>query len=631
MFTSRRSRQERLSSVSGIGYERHVLERSVVLPELRLLFLPVPKAGCTTMLLLLAELAGLKAETFERSARPEVSPALAVHDMSLWRPEHRLAHYDGHRRAEMLAADDWLRFAVVRDPRTRLWSSWQSKLLLREPRFADAFGSEPWFPRVPQRPSDLVEDFRAFITAIGEGGAEDVHWASQAALTRRLPLTHIGRVERLDATLALVREHVASAAASPASANVSAIALPRGAYDDDAAAVLRRCFRADFDAFGYDDRVDDIGVDQDEWELRVAEALPGVRTSIEHSRRIGELHRIAERRAQRVHAAHRRLQELGARRNGPARAPALANIEGAAEYDARWRWDEGALAPGVTAVLRVRDEARSLPWVLPPLLRAVDRVVLVDNGSTDGTAMVARSVASRLGATERLEIHDYPFAVARCGDEHLATPAASVHSLVHFYNWSFAQVQTSYALKWDGDMVLTDAAVAALRDLAWQLEAAEMVIKVPRYPLYVADDRLAFIDVGMRNCEAWGWPNRPGYRFVKALDWELPLWGGEPGTVVLPDWSCVELKHLDADEFAHWSHTDFEASARTQRKRREWDVFRTLRADTDLPLGVEAIEAPPGSHVIAHVRETWLPARAVSDGSLPRRRRAFAPAVARAS
>ena len=31
----------------------------------------------------------------------------------------------------------------------------------------------------------------------------------------------------------------------------------------------------------------------------------------------------------------------------------------------------------------------------------------------------------------------------------------------------------------------------------------------------------------LRNCEPWGWPNRPGYSFVKAIDWELPLWGGD--------------------------------------------------------------------------------------------------------
>jgi hypothetical protein len=615
-----------------LAYERHVLERSVVLPELRILFLPVPKAGCTTVLWMLAELAGLSEETFRRSARPEVSTALTVHDMSLWRPEHRLAHYDHDRRAEILAAEDWLRFTVVRDPRTRLWSSWQSKLLLREPRFADAFGDASWFPRVPARPEDLVEDFRAFVAAVAGGCARDVHWAVQTTLTRQLPLTHVGRVERLEDTVALLCEHAGAAAPRAAAReNTSAIALPAGAYDDASAAALRRHYREDFEAFGYDDDTAGIGEEPGRWAARVVVALPGLRASIEHSRRVGDLHQTAERRGRRAHAAHRRLQELGARRRDVPGGAAVANLEGAAEFDARWAWDEGPLQPGLTAVLRVRDEARSLPWVLEPLLRGVARVLLVDNGSTDGTVAVAESVAAQAGAAGRLEVRHYPFPIARCGGEHLATPAASVHSLAHFYNWSFAQVRTAYALKWDGDMVLTDAAVAALRDLAWQLEAAEMIVKVPRYPLYLADDRLAFIDVAMRNCEAWGWPNRPGYRFVKALDWELPLWGGEPGTLVLGDWSCVELKHLDADEFAHWSHTDFHVSARTQRKRREWEVFRALRAGADPPPGVEAIEAPPGRHVVDHVREVWLPERAVSDDSSHQRSRASAPAGARAA
>jgi Sulfotransferase family len=613
------------------AYERHVLERSIVLPELRVLFLPVPKAGCTSILWLLAELAGMDAELFSRSARPEVSRAMAVHDMSLWRPEHRLAHYDDDARAELLAAEGWLRFAVVRDPRTRLWSSWQSKLLMREPRFADAFGDEPWFPRVPRRPADLVDDFRTFVEAVGDGRAHDVHWAPQTQLTEQLALDHVGRVEQLQETIDVVLSHAGAAHDRDlAPANTSVIAMPRAAYDDAAAAVLQRVFRSDFAAYGYDPDVTGIGADRGEWEASVEAGLAGVRTAIEHSRRVGELHRIAERRGQRAHAAHRRLQELGAGRGAAARGRAIANLEGAAEYDARWSWDEGMLQPGLTAVLRVRDEARCLPWTLPPLLRAVGHVTLIDNGSTDGTPELAAAIARREGAGDRITIHDYPFAVARCGDEHLRTPAASVHSLVHFYNWSFAQVRTSYALKWDGDMVLTEAAVATLRDLAWQLEAAEVVIKVPRYPLYVADERRAFIDTGMCNCEAWGWPNRPGYQFVKALDWELPLWGGDPGVLALPDWSCVEVKHLDADEFAHWSHTEFESSARTQRKRREWDVFRALRAGADLPDGVEAIEAPPGSHVVAHVREAWLPERAVSDGSPRPRSRAASRVAARA-
>ena len=254
----------------------------------------------------------------------------------------------------------------------------------------------------------------------------------------------------------------------------------------------------------------------------------------------------------------------------------ITNDEGESEFDVRWAWADGDLEPGMTAVVRVRDEARNLPFVLPPLLRAVRRVVLVDNGSTDGTAAVARRVAEDCGAAGRLEVEGYPFAVARCGSEHLGTSATSVHSLAHFYNWSFARVRTGYALKWDGDMVLTDPAVAALQDLAWQLEAAEAIVRIPRHPLYLAGDDVAFLDLGLRNCEPWAWPNRPGYSFVKALEWELPLWSPDTPVLTLPDRSCLELKQLDADEFSHWSTNDFEASARTRRKQREWEVFRAL-------------------------------------------------------
>jgi hypothetical protein len=292
------------------------------------------------------------------------------------------------------------------------------------------------------------------------------------------------------------------------------------------------------------------------------------------------------------------------------------------DFSVRWAWANGALEPGFTGVVRAKDEARSLPFALPPLLRAVTRVVLVDNGSTDGTPDVARAVAAEHGAADRLEIHDYPFTIARCGSEHLATPADSVHSLVHFYNWAFSHVRTGYALKWDGDMVLCDAAVDVLRDLAWQLEAAEVVVKIPRYPLYVADERHAFVDTALRNTEPWAWPNGPRFSFCKALDWELPLWPSDIAMVTLPDWSCVEVKHLDADEFGHWSHTDFDASARTRRKRREWEVFTALAADAEPPAGVIAVEAPGDRHVIDYVRSEWLAARQAApaqDRSVPSR------------
>jgi hypothetical protein len=125
----------------------------------------------------------------------------------------------------------------------------------------------------------------------------------------------------------------------------------------------------------------------------------------------------------------------------------------------------------------------------------------------------------------------------------------------------------------------------------------------------VVDDRHAFLDVKMRNCEPWIWPNLPGCSFFKAMEWELTMWPTRFGVVTLPEWACLELKYLDADEFGHWTSRDFSGTVRTERKYREWEVFRALASGGDVPESVLAIEGPPDRHVIDYVRSTWLPER----------------------
>ena len=280
------------------------------------------------------------------------------------------------------------------------------------------------------------------------------------------------------------------------------------------------------------------------------------------------------------------------------------NREGLEEYAIRWNWVEEPSRSGFTAVLRVKDEARSLPWVLPGVLRSVEQTIVVDNGSTDGTPEVAREVAEQSGYAKRLEVISYPFVVSRCGPEHLWTYPDSVHSLTYFYNWSFSHVRTRYALKWDGDMVLTPEGEVVLRDLAWQLEGIDATITMPRSPVYVESERVAYLDVGPTKAEPWGWRNSPGYTFSKAFDWELYLRPrGDPVTK-LPGFVCFELKWLDADEFGHWSYTDFKAEINA-RKRREWELFHALGGGSPLPEDVVRVQSPDGVHVIDHLRSTF--------------------------
>ena len=76
-----------------------------------------------------------------------------------------------------------------------------------------------------------------------------------------------------------------------------------------------------------------------------------------------------------------------------------------------------------------------------------------------------------------------------------------MHSLVYFYNWSFAHVETAYSLKWDGDMVLTEDAEGLIHDLSWQLPGKDVIVRVPRHSLYVDNDRVAYLDLGLPNVE----------------------------------------------------------------------------------------------------------------------------------
>src|SRR4026209_158105 len=99
-----------------LPFAKHVAQRTVVLPELKVLFVPIPKGGCTSLLWLLSGLSGMQLEPFLHSTLPEVSPSLTVHDMSLWPEGLRLVDYEGDERARGLEVDGGVRSAGGRDP-----------------------------------------------------------------------------------------------------------------------------------------------------------------------------------------------------------------------------------------------------------------------------------------------------------------------------------------------------------------------------------------------------------------------------------------------------------------------------------------------------------------------------------
>lgn len=242
-----------------------------------------------------------------------------------------------------------------------------------------------------------------------------------------------------------------------------------------------------------------------------------------------------------------------------------------------------------------------MSWVLPGVLRIADHVIVVDNGSMDATQKVAFQAAEQVGLPERLTVLEYPFAVARCGAEHLATPPDSVHSLTYFYNWSFAHVRSRHAMKWDGDMVATKEGEVLLADLSWQLQASFTSMRFHRASVYVRDDHTAYVDLKGVYGELFMWPNTPEFTFIKGFDWEI-IRPPRSQPLDVPAWASFEVKWLDENEFDHWSEIDMDRIA-LGRKRREWQVFRGLHRDAP-PSGVELVTSPK-VHIIDHLRSVY--------------------------
>lgn len=308
----------------------HAERRTMLLPRRRIVYVPTPKSGCTSMLWALAGVAGCVPEQFHRSVSGQVTPSMTIHDLDRWRDKYKWAELTETEREQFAADPDWLRFTIVRDPAPRLWSAWQSKLLLREPDYAAAYGTERWFPRRPDEPADVIAAFREFVHTLDDTDRpSDAHWAPQTrVLEAAPPLTHIGRIERMDETIDVLRRHIGGRAASRVRVpreNGGLLPYTPAVYDADTVQIVNRLYAEDFERFDYRPLEPEPTDTLDEWRRTAEAMLPLLRGHIDRHERQAVLLRFARR--------HTRL-----------RIEANDNLTGAAPSGPAEPTDEGALS-----------------------------------------------------------------------------------------------------------------------------------------------------------------------------------------------------------------------------------------------------------------------------------------------
>lgn len=292
-----------------------------VLRRWRTMYVAVNKAACTSLKWMVADLQGENHDGFHRSLSSEVSRAMTIHRRGLWQHTPMAADLSDAELDAISPDSGWFVFAVVRHPAARLFSAWQSKLLLRERWWVERFGDAAWFPRVPRNGDEIVEDFHRFVRALDDGAAHVManrHFAPQHRLlaVRRMRYSEIYRTTELADLLTDLDRHVRGEGWQgdpPTLPRANSMPLPqiRSLFTTRELAVVQATYRGDFECFGFSDGSSDGSELADSYTAANVEEVGRL---IERAERIGDLSQRARQLRQESQPAAR----------GPGRARVIA-------------------------------------------------------------------------------------------------------------------------------------------------------------------------------------------------------------------------------------------------------------------------------------------------------------------
>ncbi len=215
----------------------------------RYVYIEVPKAGCGTMK---ATLGGVEAARLNQQAVVAVQER--PHDVTRMTPFIKPFQLPPELLEEVLTSRRYRRFAVVRDPASRLLSAYLEKIRQGLPQAIPVF--EALGAQAPREPSDIT--LAQFITVVGRQTSreQDPHWRRQYDQLG-LPFIDYDAVihlENLDASWQRIaeligvpdlREEFYCRNSTGASTRIDEH------YDPELLGAVAQIYSADYEAFGY--------------------------------------------------------------------------------------------------------------------------------------------------------------------------------------------------------------------------------------------------------------------------------------------------------------------------------------------------------------------------------------------
>jgi len=226
--------------------------------QYNLLYIATPKVACTSLAWWFAGLEGYEQCLREERESVESDPDLVIHDaFHKVAPDITGLHPDA--LVEPLTSDSFFRFAVVRNPYKRIFSAWQSKILLKEPLQSKPYLNCNFFNQEIESKNELAKAFEGFLEYIYENEDPedyDIHWASQTNLLRPdlVDYSILVKLEKPEELTTALAEKLGDHYINPFDSrhvNESLMPYQRDFFTERSVELIRCMYEDDFKVFNY--------------------------------------------------------------------------------------------------------------------------------------------------------------------------------------------------------------------------------------------------------------------------------------------------------------------------------------------------------------------------------------------
>ena len=230
---------------------------SCVSQERKLFYVATPKVACTSLKWWFAELEGVAEAVRQLKTSSETDPELVIHDsLNIVAPQLSL---HSQEQLQEIKTGGFFSFALVRNPYKRLFSAWQSKILLREPLQIEAYLDQAFVTCPVETMLDVAAAFECFLEYLNTyeaGDFQDWHWAPQYELLKPqlFPYSAVSKIEDTGGLNEALRAHLGDAYVNPftsSKANESLIPYLPEFISPRSKALIELLYADDFEFFDY--------------------------------------------------------------------------------------------------------------------------------------------------------------------------------------------------------------------------------------------------------------------------------------------------------------------------------------------------------------------------------------------